>query len=259
LMDDQLSLGIGEVDESAVLRALAAKRCGVVEVRFKANHTRLVSISHDRRKLYLQEDFRLAPPDVIEAVARFVAAGRAGPETRAAAARIREWWALRSRDRGTGTSRPKRDGSRASSRRQPLPCCATEEQRSFLKSLYDRYNASVFGGWLPVDIRLRLSPRLSRSLGMIRYGRSRDGKRRVTDIALHPDLMLPGNERALVDTMLHEMAHAEAFLRHGHRGHGGIWRAVAQRVGCEPRACTDRKILRRRPGWPRTDNVPTIE
>jgi predicted SprT family Zn-dependent metalloprotease len=64
--------------------------------------------------------------------------------------------------------------------------------------------------------------------------------------ALNVDLMLETKEQALVDTLLNDMAHAEAWLMHGHRGHGGVWRAIARRVGCEARACSDMRIRRRR-------------
>jgi predicted SprT family Zn-dependent metalloprotease len=85
---------------------------------------------------------------------------------------------------------------------------------------------------------------MSRRLGQIRF---LDGPpRRVVEIALNADLMLEANEAQRLDTMLHEMAHAEAFLVHGHRGHGAVWRRIAGRVGCEPRACTAARIVRRR-------------
>jgi predicted SprT family Zn-dependent metalloprotease len=60
------------------------------------------------------------------------------------------------------------------------------------------------------------------------------------------DLLLPANAEVLRDTLLHEMAHGEAWLRHGHRGHGKIWRRIAERVGCVPRALTQTRVARHR-------------
>jgi hypothetical protein len=79
----------------------------------------------------------------------------------------------------------------------------------------------------------------------------------VAELALNIDLLLPGNEKALLDTMLHEMAHVEAWLVHGHREHGRIWRDVARRVGCEAKACTHMR-LKRRKGGDAVTNVPVL-
>jgi len=106
-----------------------------------------------------------------------------------------------------------------------------------------------------------------RRLGHVQYGgppRRRPGAeggtdvRSVTEIALNVHLLLPGNGRALRDTLLHEMAHAEAWLRHGHRGHGRIWQRLAARVGCEPLACSEMRVRRRRRGTPPTEAVPVV-
>ncbi|NIP78304.1 MAG: hypothetical protein GWM90_03535, partial [Gemmatimonadetes bacterium] len=77
---------------------------------------------------------------------------------------------------------------------------------------------------------LRVSRRMTRSLGTIRYGRGTDAGegaagrvgagRTVAEIAISAQLLEPGNRAVLEDTLLHEMAHAEAWLLHGHRGHG---------------------------------------
>src|SRR5690606_20012095 len=106
------------------------------------------------------------------------------------------------------------------------PCCGTPEQRAYLRDLYARLNQARFGGRLPPDIPLRLSDRMRRRLGQIRYD---DGaaQRAVLEIALNVDLMLRANDGQRLDTMLHEMAHAEAYLLHGERGHGAHWRRIA--------------------------------
>ena len=43
--------------------------------------------------------------------------------------------------------------------------------------------------------------------------------------------MLPGNEAILLDTLLHEMTHMEAWLTHGERAHGRDWKSIAKRGG----------------------------
>jgi hypothetical protein len=147
---------------------------------------------------------------------------------------MRAWWDGQAvaHDDGNGTAP-----------RAPA-CCGTEEQRTFLRTLYTRMNAERFGGDLPRDVSLRLSSRMKRRFGHVQYGRN--GGRTVEEIALNVDLLLPGNERHLLDTLLHEMAHVEAWLVHGHREHGPVWRAIARRVDCEPRACSRVRIRRRR-------------
>jgi hypothetical protein len=231
--DEQLSLPLAWLTEEDVLRELRSRDvCDVERVRFKANRSRLISLSADRRSLNLHECFRSAPSDVIDAVARFAGSLRDSPGYRRAIERMRSWHEAQvdgseADDYGTG------------------PCCATPPQRHFLAALYRQLNASHFGGTLPDLLAVRLSDRMSRRLGHVSYSQAR-GDRAVLEIALNVDLMLDGNEKALVDTLLHEMAHAEAWLMHAHRGHGGVWRTIARRVGCEARACSDMHIRRRR-------------
>ena len=242
--DEQLTLALSWLSEQDVLRELRSRSvCDVERVRFKANRSRLISLSADRTSLNLHECFRSAPADVIDAVATFARSLRDSPAYRRAIARMRAWHeaqveGLETHDYGVG------------------PCCATAAQRSFLAGLYRRLNGTHFSGLLPDLLPVRLSDRMSRRLGHVTYTRA-GAERAVLEIALNVDLVLETNEHALVDTLLHEMAHAEAWLRHGHRGHGGIWRAIAQRVGCEARACSDMKIRRRRRGTDLT-RVPVV-
>src|SRR5690606_17531903 len=84
-------------------------------------------------------------------------------------------------------------------------------------------------------------------------------ERAVLEIALNVDLMLRANDRHRLDTLLHEMAHAEAYLLHGERGHGAHWRRIARRVSCEPRACSDVRIARRRRRADPVTRVPPPE
>ncbi len=230
--DEQLSLPLSWLSEDDVLRELHARGItDVLRVRFKANRSRLISLSADRKSLNLHECFRSAPADVIEAVATFARALRDSPAYRRAIERMRAWHGAQVED--------------AEPEDHVGPCCATSAQRHFLAGLYRQLNHSHFGGSLPDLLAVRLSDRMSRRLGHVSYTTGR-GERAVLEIALNIDLMLDGNDRALVDTLLHEMAHAEAWLVHAHRGHGGVWRGIARRVGCEARACSDMHIRRRR-------------
>jgi predicted SprT family Zn-dependent metalloprotease len=78
----------------------------------------------------------------------------------------------------------------------------------------------------------------------------------MVEIALNIDLMAEGSERQLRDTLLHEMAHAEAWLVHGERGHGAHWRRIARRLGCVPRACTTTPVALRPRGSPPSTRIP---
>lgn len=51
-------------------------------------------------------------------------------------------------------------------------------------------------------------------------------------------LIALGPEATIQDTLLHEIAHAVAYQRHGRAAmnHGPLWRAVAREVGAQPRA-----------------------
>jgi predicted SprT family Zn-dependent metalloprotease len=51
-------------------------------------------------------------------------------------------------------------------------------------------------------------------------------------------LIAQGATATLEDTLLHEIAHAVAYQRHGRAAmnHGPLWRAVAREVGAQPRA-----------------------
>lgn len=225
------------------LRARGAHR--LRRVRFRRNRSRMISLSADHASLNLQECFRAAPGPVLDAVAAFVTAPSSNAAFRRAVARMRSWWdGQEGEDGGTLRGAPL------------LRCCATPEQAAVFAALYERLNDLHFSGTLPRDIPLRVSDRMSRRFGHIHYTK-RGGNRVVVEIALNVDLFLRGNERHLEETLLHEMAHAEAWLEHGHRGHGPLWRAIAGRVGCEPRACS-RVRIRRRPRGTRVTDIPLI-
>jgi hypothetical protein len=218
-----------------VLSALIALGAPIRKVHYRRNRSVLLSLSRDGTTLNSHECFRDAPGPVIEAIAVFLRSPRGSARHRTALASIREWEGTR-----TGVERARRQRPP----RRPPPGPSQELER--LRSLYDRYNGTRFGSLLP-PVPLRVSRRMTRSLGTIGYG-ERAGVRRVREIAIAADLLLAGNERLLEDTLLHEMAHAEAWLLHGHRGHGRHWRRIAARVGCVPRAISEVRVLRRRRG-----------
>jgi hypothetical protein len=242
--NQQLLLQVAWLTEAEILGALRARGATFLEeVRLRPNRWRLISLSADRKRLNLHECFCAAPARVLDAVASFATAPARSRSYRNAVEQMREWHEGQVAEYGLG---------------EPLVSCGTAEQIGCLEQVYRQLNASHFGGMLPRALQIRLSDRMSRRFGHVSYARTTRGERKVAELALNIDLLLPGNEHALVDTLLHEMAHVEAWLVHGHRGHGAIWRAVARRVGCEARACTNMRLRRSKAGGPVT-NVPLLK
>ena len=240
-MTRQLELFPGERTPEAFLAALRARGVrGIAEVRFKENRTRLLAVSRDGSTLHAHAAYAAAPSEVLDAIATFLRRGR-GRAAYAEALRVLRGW--------PGAV----DGLRAAALRKgggrsPAPgrCCATEEQRAFLRRLYARINRERFGGRLPADLPLRFSDRMLRRFGHVRYWRNPAGERHVVELALNAALLHRANEHFLLDTLVHEMAHVEAWLTHGHGGHGAEWKRICARVGCEPKACTAARIAPRR-------------
>jgi hypothetical protein len=242
--DHQLSLELSWLTQEELLGALRARGALFLrEVRFRPNRSRLISLSSDRRRLNLHECFRAAPARVIDAVATFATAPARSRAFRDSIEQMREWHEGQVAEFGLG---------------EPLASCGTVRQLEYLESVYARLNVSHFRAALPESLPIRLSDRMSRRFGHVSYARTTRGDRKVAELALNIDLLLPGNERALLDTLLHEMAHIEAWLVHGHRDHGRIWREVAQRVGCEAKACTRMRLRRRRSTGP-VEDVPALQ
>jgi hypothetical protein len=240
----QLLLEVAWLTEPEILGALRVRGASFLEeVRLRPNRSRLISLSADRRRLNLHECFRAAPARVLDAVATFATAPARSRSFRDAIEQMREWHEGQVAEYGLG---------------EPLASCGSPEQLACLTAAYAQLNESHFAGALPRRLQIRLSDRMSRRFGHVSYARTAQGERKVAELALNIDLLLPGNERALLDTLLHEMAHVEAWLVHGHREHGGTWRAVARRVGCEARACTNMRLRRRRDAGPVT-HVPSLK
>jgi predicted SprT family Zn-dependent metalloprotease len=72
-----------------------------------------------------------------------------------------------------------------------------------------------------------VTDRAKRRLGICRYREKQIGLSRIH---------IEDDPRAAVrDTIRHEVAHALAYVRHGHRGHGPTWRRMCAVTGAEPR------------------------
>ena len=233
--DRQLSLALAWLSEEEFADALRERGAVAIRrVRFKRNRSRMISLSSDRRSLNIHRCFGAATRDVLDAVAAFIRLPAHSLEYRHAIRRMRAWWDGQVHvDDATIVLRPR-------------TCCATLEQREFLRRTYDRLNRTRFGGRLASGIPIRLSNRMSRRFGHVYYATARDGTRMIEELALNVDLMMEGNEAHLLDTLLHEMAHIEAWVKHGHKDHGEPWRAIAERVGCDAKACSMVRIRRRR-------------
>lgn len=213
-----------------LLAALRARRSPIRAVRYRSNRTVLLSVSRDGRTLNSHSCFRSAPREILEAVARYLTTPRGSASASRALEALRGWEGT---TRGLARARHERPRKRRTVGRDT-------PEAAPLRALFDQINTDRFDDRLP-SIPLRVSHRMTRSLGTIRYG-----PEAIIEIAISADLLLPSNRDVLNDTMLHEMAHAEAWLRHGHRGHGPPWRAIAERVGCTPRA-TCRASIQRQP------------
>jgi len=242
--DHQLSLELSWLSEEELLGALRSRGINFVEdVRFRPNRSRLISLSADRRRLNVHDCFRAAPTRVIDAMASFATAPSRSRAFKDAVEKMREWHEGQIAEYGLG---------------EPLVSCGTPSQMQYLDSVYLQLNDTHFRGGLPRTLPIRLSDRMSRRFGHVAYARTLHGDRKVAELALNIDLLLKGNEKALIDTVLHEMAHIEAWLTQGHREHGRIWRDVARRVGCEAKACTHMRLRRRRTTDPVTE-VPVLK
>jgi hypothetical protein len=218
-----------------ILAALRERGASIRAVRYRQNRSVLLSVSRDGRTLNSHVCFRGAPAEIAAAVARWVTSPRGSAASRRALARLREWHGTRE-----GLARARRQKPR---RRRPR---TDGPETAPLRALFDRLNRERFEGALP-DIPLRISRRMTRSLGTIRYAGNGSGPgAAVVEIAISADLLRSGNRVALEEVMLHEMVHAEAWLRHGHRGHGPLWRRIAERVGCIPRALCRMPVERNR-------------
>jgi hypothetical protein len=244
----QLALPLSWLSESDLIDALRQRGVsGIRRVRYRPNRSRLISLSADRNSLNLHECFRGATDIVIDAIAIFLRDSTRPTEARAAVRIMRDW------SEGqvpVDVFERKRRGRALSA--------GTPAQRAFIAAMYRHLNRASFGDRLPEEVTIRLSNRMVRRFGHVEYRRPRNGVRTIVELGLNIDLLLEQNERHLLDTMLHEMAHIEAWVVHGHRGHGEPWQRIARRVGCEVNAASRVRMRRRRFGAD-ADRVPDLD
>lgn len=237
-------------DADALAEALRGRGASRIDdVRFRRNRRTIWSLTRGGRRLNLHLAFRDAPTAVVEdlaIIAREAALGTA--KARAASRRLQGWPPLRSALARIHAEQTATEGRR-------VACCGTPDQRAYLQRLYRHLNATRFEGRLPDSLPIRLSNRMSRRLGHL-APTGTPGERRIREIALNVDLMLPANDALRVETLLHEMAHGLEYLLHGSLGHGPMWRQIAREVGCEPRACRSTRFHRRPRGQQTVTRVP---
>lgn len=240
------------LSSDAFRKALARRGCRrITSVRFKKNRGRIISLAQDGRTLHIHACFQEAGEETMNAVVTFLRAGRRSYAYREAIRVMRDFFDAHAAKYVPLNS--EEEDHRVTRDVQRLPCVGTAAQRAFLREAYARFNNLHFGGRLPSSIQMRLSDKMKSRLGHVRYHTTSAGERVVLELALNVHLLLPGNEAALLDTLLHEMTHVEAWLANGDRGHGRGWKLIANRVGCEAKACSTEPIRRRRKRVPVTE------
>jgi hypothetical protein len=206
-------------------------------VAFRPNRSTIWSLTRRGTVLNLHEGYRDAPARIVRAFAAIAKGpGRRSRSYREATREVREWPGIEVALRRVAARRASTRG--APPRPAIPPCSGTAVERESLRRLYDHLNETRFDGLLPADLPLRLSARMQTRMGHMLPGGAAS-QRRVVEIALNRDLMARGNGAQRMDTLLHEMAHAAAYLYEGDAGHGPAWRRWARRVGCDPRARWD--------------------
>lgn len=232
------------------IRARGATRISCV--RFRDNRSTVWSLTQNGRVLNVHAAYSRATPALLDAFAALaMEGGISSAAARRASEKVSGWPEL--------TEAIEQARARHAERAavSPTHCCATLEQRAYLRSLYRYFNETRFEGALP-EVPVRLSHRMRSALGHMLPGESVDGSRIAQEIALNCDLMLPGNGAERADTLLHEMAHVADYLESGSRGHGASWRAWAVRVGCRPTTLYDRPVRYRRRRKDRVLRIPPL-
>jgi hypothetical protein len=217
-------------------------------VRFKANRSTIWSLTQDGAVLNLHVAYRTAPLEVLDHFAVIARdAYRATAQYRESVDAVRRWEGLTLEMRRIRNEHRRRPSSAPRRRRRSMrtaPNCATEEQKVYLRRLYRYLNRTRFDGRLPEEIPIRLSNRMKARIGQM-MPEVRNGVRYVREITLNVDLMLEGNGRERIDTLVHEMAHVADWLFGGNLDHGAAWRAWARYAGCKDSACAPEPIRRR--------------
>lgn len=242
------------------LRSRGAKR--LKEVKFRANRSTIWSLTQDATVLNLHVAYRRAPPSILDAFAT-IARGRGWrtAPVQEASQRVRDWPGLvpvLDAVRKSHAQRRRSRAGRCDDEDQVTHCCATSEQRRYLRALYRYLNRTRFDGLLPNDVPVRLSNRMTASLGHMIPAMDRRRGRYIVELALNVDLMLEGNGAERMDTLLHEMAHVADWLFDGEYGHGSTWKKWARHAGCRAETKYDRPVVRRRRRSQRVTRVPPL-
>jgi SprT-like family protein len=216
---------------------------GAVRIRrvcFRNNRNTIWSLTQNSTVLNVHTAYGGASPSLLDAFA-LIAIERGSPsaKSRAAYSQVRQWPDLIEAIQDLRREHSDLKETRGVGR---VTCCGTSEQQEYLRAVYLYFNRTRFDRLLPADIPIRLSHRMKAALGHMLPGEASDGRRRVTEIALNVDLLLPGNGAERMDTLLHEMAHAADYLESGGRGHGASWKGWACRVGCRPTTLYHRPV-----------------
>jgi hypothetical protein len=231
-------------------------------VRFRANRSTIWSLTQDATVLNVHVAYRRAPAIVLDAFATIVRGrGYRTTAVKEAAEQVRNWQGLvpvMEAVRAYHAQRLRRAAHRCDEDTQVTHCCATPAQRAYLRALYRYLNRSRFDGLLPDDLPVRLSNRMSTSLGHIIPAQDRRRGRFVIELALNVDLMLEGNGAERMDTLLHEMAHVADWLLDGNYGHGDTWRKWARHAGCRAETKYERPVKHRRRRKEPVTRVPPL-
>ncbi len=242
------------------LRARGARR--LKKVTFRPNRSTIWSLTQDATVLNLHVAYRRAPSSLLDAFAGIVRGrGRHTEAVREASAVVRDWPGLEpvmDAVRKAHAQRRRAIGTQCGDSADVTNCCSTPRQRAYLRALYAYFNDTRFDGLLPKNVPVRLSNRMSSSLGHMIPGYDRARGRYVVEIALNIDLMLEGNGPERIDTLLHEMAHVADYLFEGNRGHGPSWKAWARRAGCRDETRYERSVVRRRRRRQMVTRVPPL-
>ena len=221
------------VDQSEATFLAGLRRRGTLRLRrvsFRRKRATIWSLGGGGTVLNLHEGYRDAPASILDAFAVIVRdADRGTAAYREAANHVRQWPGLGPALRSAQIAyRRLIQGRRRSQPNYPGPCCATDDQKRYVRRLYLHLNDIRFDRRLPRTLPLRLSNRFRSRLGHMVPG-LHGGKRVVLEIALNVDLMLQGNGRERVDTFVYEIAHAADWIFDGCEGHGHTWRRWAPR------------------------------
>ena len=219
-------------------------------VSFRRNRSIIWSLTQRGRVLNVHAAYGSATDELLDAFAILSREGGIRSRSSRDAARVVGAW--------PAVAHALREARAARENGVTTGCCATPEQRRYLRALYRWFNQTRFGGRLPEHVPVRLSSRMTSSLGHMLPGDDAVGARRVVEIALNVDLMLPGNGAERLDTLLHEMAHVADYLESGNQGHGESWRAWARRVGARPHRIYEKPFARRRRRRARVTRVPPL-